>query len=164
MTLMTLKIGDRAPEFSLPDSQGDLISLHHFAGKWLILYFYPRDNTPGCSQEACGFRDQYDRLQIDNIAIVGISTDGQKSHQKFIKKYDLPFPLLCDQEAIVATAYESYGLKKFMGKEFMGVFRHTFIIDPGGNIALIYRKVKPANHTNEVLLDLAKLEALKLST
>ena len=157
---MTLNIGDRAPEFSLPDSQGNLISLKNFAGKWLILYFYPRDNTPGCSQEACGFRDQYDRLQRDNVTVVGISTDGQKSHQKFIKKYDLPFPLLCDEEAIVATTYESYGLKKFMGKEFMGIFRHTFIIDPSGNIAVIYRKVKPGNHADEILQDLAKLAEL----
>jgi peroxiredoxin Q/BCP len=157
---MTLNIGDPAPNFSLPDSQGNLISLKNFAGEWLILYFYPRDNTPGCSQEACGFRDQYDRLQMDHVAVVGISTDGQKSHQKFIKKYDLPFPLLCDEEAIVATAYESYGLKKFMGKEFMGIFRHTFLIDPTGKIALIYRKVKPANHTDQVLQDLAKLAEL----
>ncbi|MEY2976561.1 MAG: thioredoxin-dependent thiol peroxidase [Prochlorotrichaceae cyanobacterium] len=155
---MSLNLGDPAPSFSLPNSEGKLVSLADFAGQWLVIFFYPRDNTPGCTTEACGFRDHYDRLQGAGVALLGINTDNEKSHQKFINKYNLPFPLLCDSDAAVATRYESYGLKKFMGKEFMGIFRKSFIIDPSGNIAKIYPKVKPANHSEEVLTDLTALQ------
>jgi len=154
---MPLTIGDPAPDFSLTNQSGTSVSLADFRGQWLIIFFYPRDNTPGCTTEACSFRDHYDRLQSLGAAIVGINTDNEKSHQKFISKYDLPFPLLWDAEAIVSTRYESYGLKKFMGKEFMGIFRQTFIIKPDGTIAKIYRKVKPAQHGEEVLTDLIQL-------
>ena len=154
---MVLNVGDAAPDFSLPDSEGNTVTLKDFRGKWLILYFYPRDNTPGCTKEACGFRDQYRGLQEAGVALLGVSTDNAKSHQKFIAKQNLPFPLLCDEEATVATAYESYGLKKFMGKEFMGVFRQTFIINPEGQLAKIYRKVKPADHAVQTLTDLREL-------
>ena len=154
---MPLTIGDPAPDFSLTNQSGTSVSLADFRGQWLIIFFYPRDNTPGCTTEACSFRDHYDRLHSLGAAIVGINTDNEKSHQKFISKYDLPFPLLWDAEAIVSTRYESYGLKKFMGKEFMGIFRQTFIIKPDGTIAKIYRKVKPAQHAEEVLKDLIQL-------
>ncbi|MDY6940858.1 MAG: thioredoxin-dependent thiol peroxidase [Cyanobacteriota bacterium] len=150
---MTLDLGDTAPDFSLLDEGGNRVSLSDFQGQWVILYFYPRDNTPGCTKEAIGFRDTYDDYQRRNIAILGVSTDDAKSHSKFIQKHQLPFPLLCDEDAKVATAYESYGLKKFMGKEFMGVYRSTFLINPEGKIEKIYRKVKPANHATQILTD-----------
>jgi thioredoxin-dependent peroxiredoxin len=151
---MNLEIGSPAPEFSLPDAQGNLIRLADFLGQRVVLYFYPRDNTPGCTKEACGFRDTYSEYQTAQVAILGISTDDAKSHQKFITKYQLPFPLLCDNDAQVATAYGSYGLKKFMGKEFMGVHRQTFLIGMDGRIEKIYRKVKPESHPGEILADL----------
>jgi len=151
---MNLEIGSLAPEFSLPDAQGNLIRLADFLGQRVVLYFYPRDNTPGCTKEACGFRDVYSQYQAAQVAVLGISTDNAKSHQKFITKYQLPFPLLCDTDAQVATAYGSYGLKKFMGKEFMGVHRQTFLIGADGRIEKIYRKVKPESHPGEILADL----------
>jgi len=120
----------------------------------VVLYFYPRGNTPGCTKEACGFRDAYSDYQAQDVVVLGISTDDAKSHAKFTTKYELPFPLLCDADAVVAQAYGSYGLKKFMGKEFMGVYRHTFVIDPDGTIERIYRKVKPESHATEILADL----------
>lgn len=150
---MTLNIGDRAPAFTLSDDRGNPVSLADFFGFRVVLYFYPRDNTPGCTKEAQGFRDAYEDYQRRNITILGISLDDGKSHTKFIKKYQLPFPLLCDENATVATAYESYGLKKFMGKEFMGVYRSTFVIDPDGKIEKIYRKVKPEAHATQILAD-----------
>lgn len=151
---MPLNPGDPAPDFSLRDAEGNLVSLAGLRGQWVVLYFYPRDSTPGCTKEACGFRDRYLDYQQRGITVLGISTDPAAAHRKFIDKYNLPFPLLCDVDAQVATAYESYGLKKFMGKEFNGVYRHTFVIDPDGKIAKIYRKVKPDSHASQVLDDL----------
>lgn len=148
---MTLRIGDVAPDFTLADADGNTISLSSFRGRRVILYFYPRDNTPGCTKEACGFRDAYPDYQSQNMVVLGVSTDDAKSHQKFITKHQLPFPLLCDPDGTVATLYESYGLKKFMGKEFIGVYRHTFAIAPDGRIEQIYRKVKSATHAAEIL-------------
>ena len=146
-----LNPGDRAPDFTLPDADGNLITLSQFRGQKVVLYFYPRDNTPGCTKEACGFRDLYNQYQENNIIVLGVSADDPASHTKFMKKYQLPFPLLVDEGGKVASLYGSYGLKKFMGKEFMGVFRHTFIIDEEGRIEKIYRKVKPELHATEVL-------------
>jgi thioredoxin-dependent peroxiredoxin len=154
---MPLNLGDTAPDFSLLDPKGDRISLADLRGKWVVLYFYPRDNTPGCTKEACSFKDNYSALQAEGAVVLGVSTDDAKSHQKFITKFDLPFPLLCDQTAQVATQYESYGPKKFMGKDLIGIYRQTFLIDPSGKIAKIYRKVKPETHVAEVLADLAHL-------
>ncbi|GAB4377924.1 MAG: thioredoxin-dependent thiol peroxidase [Elainellaceae cyanobacterium] len=154
---MALKPGDVAPDFSLPDGNGHIVRLSDFRGKWVVLYFYPRDNTPGCTKEACGFRDAYADYQSQNVVILGVSTDDAKAHTKFSTKYDLPFPLLSDTDAQVATAYESYGLKKFMGKEYMGISRNTFVIDPDGKIAKVYLKVKPEPHATELLADLANL-------
>lgn len=152
---MSLNIGDRAPNFSLLDTHGNQVSLSDFKGKRVVLYFYPRDNTPGCIKEACGFRDAYDQYQAQDIVLLGISADDAKSHQKFMTKHNLPFPLLCDEGGKVAEAYDSFGLKKFMGKEYLGITRNTFVLSPDGTIEKIYRKVKPESHAAQVLADLA---------
>lgn len=151
---MALKVGDPAPDFSLPDADGNVVTLSGLQGKHVVLYFYPRDNTPGCTKEACAFRDAYDQFQAQDVVILGVSTDDAKSHQKFANKFNLPFPLLVDEGGKVAESYESYGLKKFMGKEYMGITRNTFVIAPDGTIAKIYKKVKPETHTSEVLAEL----------
>jgi len=148
---MTLNVGDRAPEFSLPDTYGNVVTLSSLKGKRVVLYFYPRDNTPGCTKEACGFRDNYAQFQAKNTLIFGVSTDDAKSHLKFVEKFELPFPLLCDVEAQVAIAYESYGKKKMMGKEYLGIFRNTFVIDAEGKIEKIYLAVKAELHPAQVL-------------
>jgi peroxiredoxin Q/BCP len=152
--IMALAIGDRAPDFSLLDTYGNSVTLSALKGKRVILYFYPRDNTPGCTKEACGFRDRYIEFQDQNTLIFGISTDDAKSHQKFTEKFELNFPLLCDVDATVATAYESYGKKQMMGKEYMGIFRNTFVIGADGNIEKIYRLVKADLHPAQVLEDI----------
>ncbi|NET48948.1 MAG: thioredoxin-dependent thiol peroxidase, partial [Merismopedia sp. SIO2A8] len=144
---------------SLPDGDGTTMSLVGLRGKYVVLYFYPRDNTPGCTKEACGFRDNYEAYQSKDIVVLGVSTDDAKAHTKFSTKYNLPFPLLSDAGGEVATQYESYGPKKFMGKEYVGITRRTFIIDPEGNIAKVYPKVKPEPHAQEVLDDLSVLIA-----
>ena len=151
---MTLKVGDRAPEFSLPDTYGNVITLSSLKGKRVVLYFYPRDNTPGCTKEACGFRDNYAQFQAKNTLIFGVSTDTAKSHLKFVEKFELPFPLLCDVDAQVAIAYESYGKKKMMGKEYLGIFRNTFVIDAEGKIEKIYLAVKAELHPAQVLAEI----------
>ena len=152
---MALNIGDRAPEFSVSDTHGNIVTLSSLKGKRVVLYFYPRDNTPGCTKEACGFRDNYSQFQAKNTLIFGISTDDAKSHLKFTEKFELPFPLLCDVDAKVATAYESYGKKQMMGKEYLGIFRNTFVIDTEGKIEKIYLAVKAEPHPAEVLADIA---------
>lgn len=154
---MTLNVGDPAPDFSLPDAEGNQVNLKDLRGKRVVLYFYPRDNTPGCTKEACGFRDAYPDYESQSVVVLGVSTDDAKAHNKFIQKYNLPFPLLIDEGGVVASAYGSYGLKKFMGKEYMGITRSTFIIGPDGTLEKIYRKVKPAEHAAQVLADLATL-------
>ncbi|GBO51905.1 thiol peroxidase, Bcp-type [Pseudanabaena sp. lw0831] len=151
---MALNVGDRAPDFSVADTLGNIVTLSSLKGKRVVLYFYPRDNTPGCTKEACGFRDNYAQFQAKNTLIFGVSTDDAKSHQKFTEKFDLPFPLLCDVDAQVATAYESYGKKQMMGKEYMGIFRNTFVISPEGEIEKIYLSVKAEPHPAEVLADI----------
>ena len=152
---MALNVGDRAPEFSVSDTHGNIVTLSTLKGKRVVLYFYPRDNTPGCTKEACGFRDNYSQFQAKNTLIFGISTDDAKSHLKFTEKFELPFPLLCDVDAKVATAYESYGKKQMMGKEYLGIFRNTFVIDAEGKIEKIYLAVKAEPHPAEVLADIA---------
>ncbi|WP_299486028.1 thioredoxin-dependent thiol peroxidase [Acaryochloris sp. IP29b_bin.137] len=151
---MTLEVGEDAPGFILPDANGKQVDLQGFRGQWVVLYFYPRDNTPGCTKEACGFRDLYTHYEDKQVVILGISGDDGKSHQKFIDKQSLPFILLSDLDLSVAKAYQAYGPKKFMGKEYEGIYRHTFLIDPDGKFAKIYRKVKPAQHASDVLSDL----------
>ncbi len=155
---MQLKPGDTAPDFCLPDTNGNLVKLTDFQGKRVVLYFYPRDNTPGCTKEACGFRDLFEQFQVQDIMVLGVSTDDARSHSKFSQKFDLPFLLLSDADGQVATLYESYGLKKFMGKEYMGISRNTFVIDPVGKIEKIYLKVKPEAHAATILSDLSRLD------
>lgn len=152
---MTLQIGDPAPDFSLPNQAGESISLSQFKGQRVVIYFYPKDDTPGCTKEACNFRDQWGAFEQHGITVLGISKDGATSHAKFISKYNLPFTLLSDGEPCpVATAYESYGLKKFMGKEYMGMMRHTFVVDREGRLEKIYTKVKAETMADTILSDL----------
>ncbi|TVP67678.1 MAG: thioredoxin-dependent thiol peroxidase [Leptolyngbya sp. LCM1.Bin17] len=154
---MPLAVGDPAPDFSLPDADGNTYSLADLKGQRVVLYFYPRDNTPGCTKEACGFRDQYAAYQGKDVVVLGVSTDDAKSHGKFISKYNLPFPLLVDEGGAVASRYGVYGLKKFMGKEYMGITRSTFIIGADGTLKKIYAKVKAETHAETVLADLDTL-------
>ena len=152
---MSLQIGDAAPDFSLPDQNGEPVSLTSLRGKKVVLYFYPKDDTPGCTKEACNFRDRWDQLKANNITVLGISKDGATSHGKFISKHELPFTLLTDVEpCAVASLYESYGLKKFMGREYMGMMRHTFVVDAEGKLERIYTKVKSASMADDLLSDL----------
>ena len=152
---MALKVGDKAPEFKLKDSADKEVSLKDFKGKKIILYFYPKDNTPGCTKEACNFKENYDLLQKNNIIVIGISKDNAASHQKFIEKFNLPFILLTDPEPYkVSRDYDSYGLKKFMGKEYMGMMRNTFLINAEGNIEKIYLKVKAAIMADHIIADI----------
>jgi len=152
---MTIQIGDSAPDFTLPNQDGILLSLSSLIGQRVVVYFYPKDQTPGCTKEACNFRDCWEVFEENQIKVLGISKDASASHLKFINKYELPFTLLTDAEPCpVATAYESYGLKKFMGREYMGMKRHTFVIDSTGKIELIYLKVKADSMANQILKDL----------
>ena len=152
---MALQVGDVAPAFSLPDQNGSTVELAQFHGQRVVIYFYPKDDTPGCTKEACNFRDQWARFEEHNIAVLGISKDGAGSHSKFIDKYSLPFTLLTDAEPCpVAESYGSYGLKKFMGKEYMGMMRHTFVVDPEGRIEKAYLKVKAETMADDILTDL----------
>ncbi|MGD1897026.1 MAG: thioredoxin-dependent thiol peroxidase [Phormidesmis sp.] len=154
---MTVAPGDVAPDFSMPDADGNIVSLADLKGQRVILFFYPRDNTPGCTKEACAFRDAYSDLQAQDVAVFGVSTDNAKSHTKFAAKYDLPFPLLIDEEGEVGTRYGCYGLKKMYGKEYMGITRSSFIIGPDGHLEKVYRKVKPEPHVAEVVADINEL-------
>jgi peroxiredoxin Q/BCP len=156
---MALEIGSPAPDFTLPDQDGNSVSLAALRGQRVVIYFYPKDDTPGCTKEACNFRDQWAAFEEHGIKVLGISKDNGTSHNKFIAKYSLPFTLLTDAEPCpVATAYESYGLKKFMGRDYMGMMRHTFVVDAEGNLELIYTKVKAETMADTILADL-KLQA-----
>ncbi|MBT7466413.1 MAG: thioredoxin-dependent thiol peroxidase [Bacteroidetes bacterium] len=148
-----LKVGDKAPGFSFTDHSGEEISLESYKNKKLILYFYPRDNTPGCTAEACNLRDNYEGLLAKGFAIVGVSADSEKSHLKFRTKYDLPFPLISDTEKEVLEAYGVWGTKKMAGRTYMGIYRMTFVIDGQGIIEKIYTKVKTKEHTEQILAD-----------
>ncbi|MBF2098806.1 MAG: thioredoxin-dependent thiol peroxidase [Gloeomargaritaceae cyanobacterium C42_A2020_066] len=154
---MALQVGDLAPDFSLLDSDDQRVSLQDLRGGWVVLYFYPKDLTPGCTKEACGFRDRYSDFTGRKGEILGISPDSPETHRRFRAKHGLPFRLLSDADSQVAMAYGSYGPKQFMGKSYVGVYRQTFVIDPDGRIGRIYRKVKPEGHALEVLTDWADL-------
>ncbi|MBM4055770.1 MAG: thioredoxin-dependent thiol peroxidase [Planctomycetes bacterium] len=156
---MTLKHDDRAPEFTLSDQNGKTHKLSEFKGQWVLIYFYPRDSTPGCTKEACAFRDSFTDFEKMGAVIIGISTDSVESHEKFAKKYQLPFILLADEDKKVVEAYGVWGMKKFMGKEHEGTIRMSFLINPEGNIAKIYETVKPTDHAKEVLKDLKEMDA-----
>lgn len=150
---MTLAIGERAPEFALPDQDGKLHRLSEAKGKWVLLYFYPKDMTPGCTVEACTIRDAWGDFVHRNLIVFGVSTDSVASHRKFADKHKLPFTLLADEHKEVVKQYGVWGKKKFMGREYMGTKRMSFLIDPKGKIAKIYETVKPPNHAAEVLSD-----------
>ncbi len=152
---MALQIGDPAPDFTLPDQDGNPVSLSGLKGQRVVIYFYPKDDTPGCTKEACNFRDQWSAFEQHGIKVLGISKDGAASHTKFIAKYTLPFTLLTDAEPCpVAVSYKSYGLKKFMGRDYMGMMRHTFVVDPEGKLERIYTKVKAETMADDILKDL----------
>ena len=155
---MTLKVGTNAPEFSLTDENGTTHTLSEYLGKPVLLYFYPKDDTSGCTTEACGFRDDYSAYEGANVVILGVSADDQKSHTKFIQKNDLPFHLLADTEKEVVKLYQVWGTKKMYGKEYQGIFRTTYLIDAEGKIAKVFEKVKPASHSGEVLKAIEELE------
>ncbi|HTX92414.1 MAG TPA: thioredoxin-dependent thiol peroxidase [Anaerolineales bacterium] len=140
-----------APEFSLPDETNTVRTLAEYRGSPVVLYFYPKDDTPGCTTEACNFRDDYSAYENEKITILGISPDSSDSHAKFKKKYQLPFPLLADEGHKICDQYGVWGPKKFMGREYEGVLRTTFLIDPAGRIARVFEDVKPAEHSAEVL-------------
>jgi len=149
-----LKTGDPAPDFKLLADSGEEISLHDFRGKKVVLYFYPKDNTPGCTTEACSFRDNRQQILNKNAVIIGVSKDSNQSHQNFKAKYDLNFLLLSDPDGKVCTAYGVWGEKKLYGKTFLGIKRMTFIIDETGKILQVFAKVKPDEHALEVLAKL----------
>ena len=151
---MPLTTGIPAPDFTLQDENGLNHSLNDYLGKTVLLYFYPKDDTPGCTTEACNFRDDYSTYEKAGIVILGVSPDSPKAHKKFKEKYHLPFTLLADESHQVCQVYGVWGRKKFMGKEFDGVFRTSFLIDPKGEIKKVYENVKPADHSSEVIAEI----------
>lgn len=148
---MPISAGIPAPDFSLADENGTVRTLAEFRGKPVVLYFYPKDDTPGCTKEACSFRDGYGAYVRAGVVVLGISPDDSKSHTKFKEKFSLPFPLLADTDHAIAEAYGVWGLKKFSGREYYGVFRTTFLIDSEGVIARVLENVNPEGHAEEVL-------------
>lgn len=151
---MVLTAGSKAPDFKLNDQAGQTHQLADYLGKTIVVYFYPKDDTTGCTKEACSFRDSYADFKAAGVPVIGISPDSEKSHTKFIDKYELPFTLLSDPDHKVCEAYGVWGLKKFMGREYEGVFRTTFIIGPEGEIKHVFEKVKPTDHSREVLAEI----------
>jgi thioredoxin-dependent peroxiredoxin len=148
---MKLKIGDRAPDFEVNNQDGEIVKLSDYKGKKVVLYFYPKDQTPGCIGESCNLRDNYNVLLKEGFIVLGISKDSEKSHLNFIKKQDLPFPLLADTELVVHNLYGTWAEKKMYGRTYMGTLRTTFIIDENGDIADIIEKVKTKDHTAQIL-------------
>ncbi len=146
-----LDIGDRAPDFELESDSGDTIRLRDMRGRNVVLYFYPKDDTPGCTKEACGFRDRHDEFRRRGWVVLGVSPDPVSRHRKFREKYDLGFPLLSDPDHAVAMAYGAWGKKKLYGREYAGILRTTFLIDGDGQIARVYEKVRPAGHADAIL-------------
>jgi peroxiredoxin Q/BCP len=146
-----LKEGDKAPEFSAKDQDGNDVNLSDYKGKKVVLYFYPRDNTPGCTKQACSLRDGFAELKKNNIEVIGVSTDTEKSHQKFIGKLDLPFILIADVDHEVSELYGVYVEKNMYGKKYMGIKRTTFLVNEDGILTTIMKKVKVAEHAREVL-------------
>lgn len=154
---MEIKENQKAINFTLPDQTGNTHSLSDYLGSWVLIYFYPKDDTPGCTKEACEIRDNFPDFEKLNINVLGISADSVNSHEKFATKHNLPFTLLSDENKEVIKKYSVWQLKKFMGKEYMGIVRSSFLIDPKGNIAKIYKKVKPKEHALQVLNDVKEL-------
>ncbi|MEM0941646.1 MAG: thioredoxin-dependent thiol peroxidase [Bacteroidota bacterium] len=148
---MTLKSGDQAPDFESKDQDGNTIKLSDYKGKKIVLYFYPKDNTPGCTAESCNLRDNYEALQAQGYEVLGVSQDGEASHQKFITKHELPFKLIADTDHTVHEAYGTWGEKKMYGKTYMGTLRSTFLIDEKGKIKEVIEKVKTKDHSSQIL-------------
>jgi len=153
----TVDTGDKAPDFSLADQAGRTVRLKDFKGKTIVLYFYPKDDTPGCTKESCGFRDAETAIRKAGAVVLGVSLDDEASHQKFIAKYGLPFSLLCDEEAKLSKAYGVYKEKNMYGRKYWGIERSTFVIDGTGEIKAAFRKVKVDGHAKEVLAVLRAL-------
>ncbi len=153
-----LKENEKAPDFALQDQNGKEVRLSDLAGKTAVVYFYPKDNTPGCTKEACGFRDAYDYMLAKGAAVIGISPDTTKSHEGFARKYGLPFHLLSDPDHAVAQQYGAWGKKKLYGKEYEGIIRSTFIIGGDGTVKKVFPKVTPEGHAEEVLDALEQLQ------
>lgn len=153
----TINPGDPAPPFSLPATDGKTITLRSFRGKPVVLYFYPKDDTSGCTTEACEFRDHWRAVQAAGAVVLGISPDGVPSHEKFRAKYRLPFPLLADTDHAVAGAYGAWGEKSMYGRKYQGILRTTFLIGPDGRVAQVFQKVKPKGHAAQVLDALRQL-------
>ena len=151
--MTTLKVGDKAPDFTAKDSEGNIIKLIDYKGKKLVLFFYPKASTPGCTVEACNLRDNYVRFNDNGYELLGVSADSSKRQQNFIDKHDLPFPLLADVEKEVINAYKVWGPKKFMGREYEGINRTTFVIDENGIIEQVITKVKTKEHSDQLLGD-----------
>lgn len=149
-----IKEGTKAPEISLPDQEGKVHTLSMYRGKWVLVYFYPKDDTPGCTKEACAIRDVDPDLRSLDAVVLGVSTDTVASHKKFAEKYQLPFPLLADVDRAVVDAYGVWGPKNFMGRDYEGILRTSFLIDPNGVVRKVYEQVKPEIHAAEVLADL----------
>lgn len=147
----------KAKQFSLPDQKGKIHKLGDYKGKWVILYFYPKDDTPGCTKEACTFRDNINEFHKRGVVILGVSKDSVESHAKFADKYKLNFSILSDPEKKVISDYGAWGEKNFMGRKYMGIFRNTYLIDPKGNLVKTYEKVNPLIHGSQVLADLENL-------
>lgn len=151
MTQVQVQIGNEVPDFTLPASNGKIVSLSDFRGKKVVVYFYPKNMTPACTNEACNFRDNYQDIQKEGAVVIGISTDPLKSHDKFIQKYDLPFLLLSDEDHVVSHLFGVWQLKKMYGREYEGIVRSTFLINESGILEKEWRKVKVAGHVEEVL-------------
>lgn len=149
MTL--LKVGAKAPDFTAVDQDGKEVTLSHFKGKKVVVYFYPKDDTPGCTKEACSFRDGFPKFEKLGAIVLGVSVDDEKKHKKFAEKYNLPFRLVADTEKKIVQDYGVWGLKKFMGREYMGTNRVTYLIDEKGEIEAVFPKVKPEKHADELL-------------
>ncbi|EPD50166.1 thioredoxin-dependent thiol peroxidase [Paenisporosarcina sp. FSL H8-0542] len=159
---MTTLEGMQAPDFTLRNEKGEEVSLRNYAGnKYVLLYFYPKDSTPGCTTEACDFRDMHESFRDLNAVILGVSPDGERAHTKFIEKHGLPFSLLIDEDHAVAESYGVWVLKKMFGKEYMGIERSTFLIDPTGTVVKEWRKVKVKGHVEDALVTLRELVTAK---
>ncbi|MCW5874208.1 MAG: thioredoxin-dependent thiol peroxidase [Anaerolineales bacterium] len=156
---MELNVGQMAPDFKLPDETGKLHQLSDYRGKTVVLYFYPKDDTPGCTQQACNFRDDYLKYKAAGAVILGVSPDDEQSHEKFKDKFSLPFPLLADADHKVCEQYGVWGEKSMFGNKYFGVIRSTFLIDPEGKLADIYRKVSVPKHSEKVLKAVEELQA-----
>jgi peroxiredoxin Q/BCP len=146
-----LAVGDKAPAFKTLDQDGEAVALSDFKGKKVVLYFYPKDDTPGCTKEACSFRDGWSKFRKRGVAVLGVSVDDARSHRKFIDKFSLPFPLLADTDKAIVKAYGVWGEKSMYGRKYMGTHRVTYLIDEKGKIAAVWPKVKPDGHADEIL-------------